>query len=44
MEPLYKMFENWPIDQLGFQGLIMIVAILGIVIFKLLIPKPKKRG
>jgi hypothetical protein len=43
MEPLYQSFLAIPIDAVGFQGMVQMVLIAGAVIFKLLIPAPKKK-
>ena len=43
MEPLYQSFLAIPIDAVGLQGVVQIVLLAGAVIFKLLIPAPKKK-
>ena len=43
MEPLYQSFLAIPIDAVGLQGLAQMIFITGAVIFKLLIPAPKKK-
>ncbi len=43
MEPLYQSFLAIPIDAVGLQGLVQMVFVAGAVIFKLLIPAPKKK-
>ncbi len=42
MEPLYKIFQSVPIDSMGFQGLVVLVVVAFIIIFKIVIKKPKK--
>ena len=42
MEPLYQSFQQIPIDTVSFQGMIQLILISGVMIFKLMIPKPKK--
>lgn len=43
MEALYQSFQSIPLDAVGLQGLIMIVIIAGILIFKFAIKKPRKK-
>jgi hypothetical protein len=43
MEALYQSFQQIPVDAVGLQGLVQIVLLAGAVIFKFLIPKPKKK-
>lgn len=43
MEALYKSFQSIPLDAVSFQGLVMIVIIVGVLIFKFAIKKPKKK-
>lgn len=43
MEPLYQSFLAIPIDAVGIQGLVQMILLLGAVIFKLAIPKPKNQ-
>lgn len=43
MEPLYQSFLAIPIDAVGLQGVVQIVLLAGVVIFKLFIPAPKKK-
>jgi len=43
MEPLYQSFQQIPIDAVSLQGLVQLVLISAAVIFKLVIPKPKKQ-
>ncbi len=42
MEALYQSFQQIPIDAVSIQGLVQLVLISGVLIFKLIIPKPKK--
>ena len=42
MEALYQSFQQIPIDAVSIQGMIQMVFISGVLIFKLIIPKPKK--
>ncbi len=43
MEPLYQSFLAIPIDAVGLQGLVQMVFIAGALIFKLVIPAPKRK-
>ena len=42
MEALYQSFQQIPIDAVSTQGLVQLVLIAGVLIFKLMIPAPKK--
>ena len=42
MEALYITFQVIPLAAVKLQGLIQLIVIVGILIFKLIIPKPKK--
>jgi hypothetical protein len=42
MEALYQSFQQIPVDAVSFQGMIQLILISGVVIFKLRIPAPKK--
>jgi hypothetical protein len=42
MEALYQPFLAIPIDAVSFQGMIQLVLLSGVLIFKLMIPAPKK--
>ncbi len=43
MEALYQSFQQIPVDAVGLQGLVQMIIVAGAVIFKFLIPKPKKK-
>ncbi len=43
MEELYQSFQQIPIDAVGFQGMLQLILISGILIFKLAIPAPEKK-
>jgi len=43
MEALFQSFQQIPIDAIRFQGLIQLILISGVLIFKLKISAPKKR-
>ena len=42
MEALYQSFMTIPIEAVGLSGLVQIIFIAGAVIFKSMIPVPKK--
>ena len=42
MEALYQSFQQIPIDAVSIQGLVQLVILSGVLIFKLMIPVPKK--
>lgn len=42
MELLCQSFMEIPVDVVGFQGLIQLIVVSGVLIFKLMIPAPKK--
>jgi len=44
MEALYQSFMAIPIDSVGMLGLVQIVFITVVVIFKLVIPAPRKKS
>jgi len=43
MKALYQSFIEIPVSAVSFQGLIQMIAVAGVVIFKILMPKPKKK-
>ncbi len=43
MEALYQSFQQIPVDAVGLQGLVQMIVLAGAVVFRLLIPKPKKK-
>jgi len=43
MEALYQPFLVIPIDAVSFQGMVQLILISGVMIFKLMIPNPKKK-
>ncbi len=43
MEALYQSFQQIPVDAVGLQGLVQMIILTGAVIFRFLIPKPKKK-
>jgi len=42
MELLCQSFMEIPVDLVGFQGLLQLIVVSGVLIFKLMIPAPKK--
>ena len=42
MEAIYQSFMEIPIHAVKFQGLILMILIIGAFIFKFVIPSPKK--
>ena len=43
MEALYQSFMAIPIKSVGILGLVQMVSIVGVLIFKLAIPAPQKQ-
>lgn len=43
MEALYQSFMEIPISAVKFQGLIQMILVVGALIFKFVIPAPKKK-
>ena len=43
METLYESFQSIPLESLGLQHLLVLIGIVGFLIFKLVIPKPRKK-
>ena len=44
MEALYEMFEAWPLDLCSLQGLLILVFIVGMVLFRIkFFDKPEKK-
>ncbi len=43
MEPLYQPFLAIPIDAVGLWGMVQMVLVAGAVIFRLVVPAPKKK-
>lgn len=43
MEVLLQSFMDIPIDVIRFQGLVQLIVISGVVIFKMMIPVPQKK-
>ena len=42
MELLCQSFMEIPVDVVGLQGLIQLIVVSGVLIFKLMIPAPQK--
>jgi hypothetical protein len=43
MEVLFQSFLEIPVKAVSMQGLVQLILILGVLMFKLRIPKPKKK-